>query len=129
MIKFDSSKFINQALKEIGDVLVDDAKENMNKISFGRTYVIGGRIHIASKAGESPNNLSGKLKDSIRYEIQKDVLEFGAGNERINYAKYLEKGTEHISQRPNYTKVILKNRKNIERKLEDAIIKSLKVVD
>lgn len=113
MIKFDFDKFSKSVLSEIGDILVEQSKDNMDEVSNGRVYVIGGKTHIASKAGDSPNNLSGELKKSIRYEVDANILEFGAGNETINYAKYLEKGTQRIKARPNYTKTILSKRLQI----------------
>lgn len=127
MIEFNKEGFLNDALGAVGDVLVDNAKSNMDKVSFGRVYVIGGRPHIASKAGETANNLSGALKDTIRYEVQGEVLEFGAGNERVDYAKYLEKGTSKMQERPNYTKTLLQNEEKINQHIEDALIKNLKV--
>ena len=90
MLKFDFDAFAKQTLSEIGDILVDEAKSNMDKISNGRVYIVGGKIHIASRAGDSPNNLSGNLKKTIRHEVENTTLEFGAGNETINYAKFLE---------------------------------------
>ena len=122
MFKFDFDKFSKSVLSEIGDVLVEQSKENMDEISNGRVYVIGGKTHIASKAGDSPNNLSGELKNTIRYDIQGNILEFGAGNETVNYAKYLEKGTQRIKVRPNYTKTIIQK----SPKISEIIAKALK---
>lgn len=122
MFKFDFDKFSKSVLSEIGDVLVEQSKENMDEISNGRVYVIGGKTHIASKAGDSPNNLSGELKNTIRYDISGNILEFGAGNETINYAKYLEKGTQRIKVRPNYTKTIIQK----SPKISEIIAKALK---
>ncbi|MDY0193657.1 MAG: HK97 gp10 family phage protein [Aliarcobacter butzleri] len=107
MLKFDFDAFAKQTLNEIGDILVDEAKSNMDKISNGRVYIVGGKTHIASRAGDSPNNLSGNLKKTIRHEVENTTLEFGAGNETINYAKFLEDGTQKMDARPNYTKTIL----------------------
>lgn len=122
MFKFDFDKFSKSVLSEIGDVLVEQSKENMDEISNGRVYVIGGKNHIASKAGDSPNNLSGELKNTIRYNIDGNILEFGAGNETVNYAKYLEKGTQRIKVRPNYTKTIIQK----SPKISEIIAKALK---
>lgn len=122
MFKFDFDKFSKSVLSEIGDVLVEQSKENMDEISNGRVYVIGGKTHIASRAGDSPNNLSGELKNTIRYDISGNILEFGAGNETVNYAKYLEKGTQRIKVRPNYTKTIIQK----SPKISEIIAKALK---
>lgn len=121
MIEFDFENFSKTVLKEIGDVLVEQAKENMNEVSNGRVYIIGGKTHIASKAGDSPNNLSGELNKTIRYEVDANTLEFGAGNKNINYAKYLEKGTQKMDARPNYTKTILEKKSSIDRVVMKAV--------
>ncbi len=121
MIEFDFENFSKTVLKEIGNVLVEQAKENMNEVSNGRVYIIGGKTHIASKAGDSPNNLSGELNKTIRYEVDANTLEFGAGNENINYAKYLEKGTQKMDARPNYTKTILEKKSSIDRVVMKAV--------
>jgi HK97 gp10 family phage protein len=126
MIEFDFKSFSKTVLSEIGDILVDEAKENMNEISNGRVYVIGGKIHIASKAGDSPNNLSGELNSTIRYEVDENILEFGAGNEKVNYAKYLEKGTKNMDARPNYTKTILENKASIDKVVLRAVKENIK---
>lgn len=122
MIKFDFDNFSKTVLNEIGEILVEQSKSNMDEISNGRVYIIGGKAHIASKAGDSPNNLSGELKNTIRFEIDKNILEFGAGNETVNYAKYLEKGTQRIKVRPNYTKTILQ--KSV--KINNIVMKAVK---
>ena len=90
MFRFDFDNFAKGALNEIGDVLVSKAKANMDKVSVGRVYVIGGKAHIASKAGESPNNLSGALNNTIRLEIDKTKLEYETGNEKEDYAKWIK---------------------------------------
>ena len=109
-IKFDFNKFSKVALGEIGDVLVEQAQANMDEVSNGRVYIVGGKAHIASKAGDTANNMSGKLKSTIRFEIQGTVLEFGAGDEITDYAKWLELSTKNMAVRPNYTKAILQSK-------------------
>lgn len=126
MIEFDFESFAKSVLSEVGDILVKQSKENMDEISNGRVYIIGGKIHIASKAGDSPNNLSGELKKSIRYEVDANILEFGAGNEKINYAKYLEKGTQKMDARPNYTKTILDKKSSIDRVVMKAVKENIR---
>ena len=123
---FDFDTFAKNALDEVGEILVDGAKENMDKVSVGRTYVINGRQHIASKRGDTANNLSGDLKESIRFETQGNILEFGAGDEKINYAKYLE--NPNVLNRPNYTKTILENQAKIDKKIQDELVKNIRFV-
>lgn len=115
MLKFNFDAFAKDVLNEIGEILTDEAKKNMDKVSNGRVYIIGGKAHIASRAGDSPNNQSGNLKETIRHEVDSNILEFGAGNETIDYAKYLEKGTQKMDARPNYTKTILDKKFAIDR--------------
>lgn len=117
-IVFDFDRFASKTLGEIGEILVDNSRKNMDKISHGRVYVVGGRVHIASKAGDTANNMTGALKKTIRFEIQGKVLEFGAGNSQVDYAKYLEMGTEKMAKRPNYTKTIVQNQDKINAKVK-----------
>lgn len=49
------------------------------------------RTHQASKRGESPANLTGALRASVRYNVSNaGQLIFGAGSEEVPYARYLE---------------------------------------
>jgi len=121
---FDFDEFAKASLGEIGEVLVDGARENMNEVSNGRTYIINGKAHVASKEGDSANNLSGALNDTIRYKIDGTVLEFGAGNEDINYAKYLE--NPNILNRPNYTKTIVENESKIDKIIEKEFLENIR---
>lgn len=125
-IDFDFNKLAKDALSEIGSILVEQAKDNMQEVSFGKSYVIGGRVHIASKAGDTANNQSGALSKTIRYEVKNKELEFGAGNAEIDYAKYLEEGTSKMKVRPNYTKSIIQNEKKINRKVQDLFMQGLR---
>ena len=117
-IVFDFDGFASKALGEIGEILVDNSKQSMDKVSHGRVYIVGGRVHIASKAGDTANNMTGALKKTIRFEIQGKVLEFGAGNSQVDYAKYLEMGTKKMEKRPNYTKTLLQNQNQIDAKVK-----------
>lgn len=126
MFRFDFDKFSNKALNTIGDVLVEQAQDNMEKVSVGRVYIVGGKRHIASKAGDTANNMSGALSKTIRFEISGKVLEFGAGNSKIKYAKYLELGTSKMDKRPNYTKSILQNKGKIDKIINVALSNSIR---
>ena len=126
MLKFDFDRFANKALNTIGDVLVEQAQDNMQEVSFGRTYIIGGKAHIASKAGDTANNQSGALSKTIRYEVKSKIMEFGAGNEEIDYAKFLEEGAGKMDSRPNYTKSIIQNERDINSKVEKLFIDGLR---
>ena len=122
-IGFDFDLLARGALEAIGDIAVKQAKDNMDTVSHGRVYVVGGRSHIASKEGDSPNNMSGDLNKTIRYEVRGHEMEFGAGDSRVDYAKYLE---GHLN-RPNITKSIVDNQDAIERIVGDLFVKSMRV--
>lgn len=122
-IKFDFNNLAQKALKEIGDILVKQGRANMDKTSFGRVYIIGGKPHIASKVGDSPNNLTFDLRNSIRYKIEGNIMEYGSGDSTINYAKYLE------PKRPNITKAITQNESKISAKVEKLFTDSLKAAN
>jgi HK97 gp10 family phage protein len=126
MFRFGYARFADKALNKIGDVLVEQAQGNMEKVSVGRVYIVGGKAHIASKAGDTANNMSGALSKTIRFEIQGKVLEFGAGDSAIKYAKYLEMGTSRMDKRPNYTKSILQNKSKIDKVVQDELMKAIR---
>ena len=105
-ITFYFHKMAKESLHLIGGEIVKQAKKNMDQKSVGRTYIIGGKTHIASKDGDTANNQTGKLKQSIRYELNGLKMKFGAGNSSIDYAGYLEEGTSKMGKRPNCDKSI-----------------------
>lgn len=87
----------------------------MEKPKHGRLYLIrqGKRLkrHRASAPGESPANLSGKLKRGIGFNVRGyDRLEFGV-RETVKYGKFLEKGTKKMAARPYLISAIKKNEK------------------
>lgn len=104
-IKFDFNIMSHRALSKVGYVLVKQARDNMQEISHGRVYKINGKNHIASKPGDTANNLSGDLTSTIRYDIRGRTLIFGAGDASVDYAKYLE----GKMNRPNIIKSIHQN--------------------
>ena len=123
-IQFDFDHLAQQALSEIGDALVKQGRANMDKVSHGRVYVVGGKPHIASRVGDSPNNLSGDLKATIRYETRGGVLEYGSGNGVVDYAKYLEGNMN----RPNITKSIMQSEGVIQAKISKLFVDSMRMV-
>jgi hypothetical protein len=124
MFKLDFDTFANKALSKIGDVLVDQAQDNMQKVSMGKAYIIGGKVHIASKRGDTANNMSGALSKTIRFEIQGKILEFGAGNKKINYAKFIE--NPNGLNRPNYTKSILQSKDEIDKIVQVELMNAMR---
>lgn len=122
-IEFDFDALAQKALSDMGGVLVGQGKANMDRLSHGRIYVIGGKVHIASKVGDSPNNMTGDLRGTIRYEVKGRTLEYGSGNGAVNYAKYLEK------DRPNITKAIVQSELDISARVSKLFIDSLRVIN
>ena len=57
------------------------------------------------------------LRGTIRYEKDGTDLIFGAGSSEVNYAKFLELGTEKMDPRPNYEKSIRQQQDNIDREV------------
>jgi len=122
MIKFDFDKLAKESLSFIGKVSTEQARDNMAEISYGRTYIIGGKKHIASKRGDAPNNLSGNLSNSMGFKVDGRTMEFGMGNSKVNYAKYLE----GYLFRPNIVKSVLSNKRKIEKELTTLLKKNLR---
>ena len=122
-IACDVDKLAEKTLRAIGDISVDAARRNMNVVSYGNRYVIKGKVHIASKKGDSPNNLTGNLYSSIRYKIEGRILEFGAGNEQIDYVKKLE--NPYQLDRPNIVKVFDQEKVAIQKHVNQFFINSV----
>lgn len=122
-IEFDFDALARDALTIIGDTLVKAAQGNMDKVSNGRTYIIKGKPHVASKIGDSPNNMSGELRGTIRYELQGKSMEYGSGDATVDYAKYLEAGKLN---RPNITKTIVQCEDVITREVERVLVNSVR---
>ena len=122
-IACDVDKLAEKTLRAIGDISVDAARRNMNVVSYGKRYVIKGKVHIASKKGDSPNNLTGNLYSSIRYKIEGRILEFGAGNEQIDYVKNLE--NPYQLDRPNIVKVFDQEKVAIQKHVNQFFINSV----
>lgn len=110
---------INKGWHNIGNTLVDFVKKDMRKPKHGKTYIIDGKRHTASAPDESPAILSGNLEKTVRYEIDGADLLFGAGDDRTDYAKFLELGTQKMEQRPFIRKAVEENFKEFEVEFED----------
>ena len=119
-VELDFDALAEDALNEVGKILKKDAKENMDKTSYGyRKYSHKvGRVRWVSRRGDSPNNETGDLNKTIDYKVSGRFMEFGAGNSRVNYAKYLEGNLN----RPNITKSVDSGKKKIEEELERKFI-------
>lgn len=128
-----------------GKELVKEARDRMNnKPKGGRTYKIyrgiGGkslkrpRLHKASKAGEAPAVISGKLRKSTDFKVKGDKnLIFGAGGGDVKYARILERGgttgrnrATKIEGRFYLRDTTRKLSNNVKRNLGREVIKQIK---
>lgn len=103
-------------LQEVGEILKKEGKDNMDRTSFGHkqySYKVK-RLRWVSKKGQSANNETGELVKTIRYKINGHTMEYGAGNARLDYAKYLEGSMK----RPNITKAVDTGKQKIEAALQ-----------
>ncbi len=85
----------------------------------GRVYRRGNRTHQASAPGEPPATDSGTLVSSIAF---KQVNPLTAEVEsRLDYASYLEFGTQRMGARPAWVPAIEKAQPDFARRVADAI--------
>lgn len=89
---------VDRWLRGVASEMVSDIKLRFNSGPPGRRYKRGGKYHVASSPGESPNSDTGALKASIRHTP--------AGNLKYHisasgiYGPYLEYGTARMAARP-----------------------------
>jgi len=88
----------------------------------GRIYVIRGKRHQASAAGEPPAKLSGRLAASVGFDVRSQRLTVG---ESAPYAGYLEKGTSKMEARPHLLITFNNNANAVERIIAREIHKEL----
>lgn len=78
-IKRSINASLRRGVSETAAEIADDIRESLQEHpGGGRTYRIyryglGGKVHTASNAGETPVNLTGALRDSIGWELKKDI--------------------------------------------------------
>jgi hypothetical protein len=107
-------KAVSDSMHEIGDRLVTKSKEYIDSDDKnGRVYRVKIRRsivnHQSSAPGESPANMTGKLKKSVRYTYSGSRnLYFKAGNSKVRYARALELGDplRKLAKRPYMIKAI-----------------------
>ena len=119
---------IGKDLKKTADTLIKDKTKKT-----GRVYIVrlNGRLHRhqASAPGESPANLTGKLRKSLGYVVSgSNRIDFGAGgrDSKVNYAKDLEQGTRKILKRPYLISSITANERNFEKHIISRLEKEFK---
>lgn len=101
-------------------------KRIKEKPKTGRHYRIKGRRrrHRASAPGEDPANLTGKLRNSVGFQIRDTDMEFGY-RDSVNYGKFLESGTSKMKPRPALTNQVNASAKNARGHFEREIKKAL----
>jgi hypothetical protein len=100
-------------------------RKNIAAPKHGRVYKYKGRIHIASRPGETPAKLTGKYKRNIKTIVKGDQeLEFGIDS-TIYYPKWLEQKdgpiNSNLEPRPGLKIAIKENDKIIEVDLTQSI--------
>lgn len=82
-----------------------EAKSSMAETKSGEEYERkGGKVHVASAPGESPANDSSNYTGTIQ-PIFESTLEAKIGTP-VEYANYLEEGTENMEERPLWEKTV-----------------------
>ena len=119
---------IRQGFFKVGSLLKTTAREQMmEKPKHGRLYRIKRgsqtRNHIASAPYESPANVSGALRKSIGFEPSGMILVFGAGgrDSGVDYAAYLEDGTDKMLPRPLLRNAVHKQQGAIMPMMQEAV--------
>ena len=106
-----------------------DAKESVRQKGTGRIYKRGGVMHQASSAGNPPATDTGRLLNSITtvQKTQEGVIEVkaGGGKSQVKYAAMLEFGTSKMAERPFMRPALLKNKKNVQDKVNNRVKKAL----
>lgn len=116
----DFNNLMQDIFTQVGDILVEQSKDNMDDYSHGRVVISHGRLHTVSVRGQSANNDTGDLVATIRYETPSATrLVFGAGNSDVDYAGYLE--DRNKLNRPNYRKTV----EQLEQEIDDIVSSSV----
>lgn len=100
-IKAGTTKEVEQVLDDAARKMYTTAVLQMGKVSQGRVYIINGKPHTASLPGDYPNVLTGALRNSLFWDLQRGKLtaRFGVKG-GLEYARYLEYGTSKMAPRP-----------------------------
>ena len=110
-----------------GRGLVSQTSKNiLAKPKHGRTYIRRDRSgrkrkHVASKAGESIANRTGKTRRSLSFRVNPRQLEFGYGvdkNDAPDYAEWPEFGSKKIQPRGTLMIGIKGQRRNMMNNFE-----------
>ncbi len=126
-IKFNFNSFKRQVSIRSGILLKTQAIRNINRKSKGRIYIRKNRKHVASRPYHSPNSMTGQLRKSIGFYYTNKALIFGGGNQKVNYAKFLELGTRQIEPRPLFHLSFFQVRLLIDKLINKTLSKSISI--
>lgn len=84
-------------LKEFGNEVVRDLRKEMRQSKSGRTYIINGRVHVASAPGEAPAVLTSGTSRSLRVRSKGTgaEIEIQSGGA----SRWLQEGTKKMRPR------------------------------
>lgn len=111
-----------------GKLVESDAKKSIQAKSGGESVVRyrnggGAYNHTVSKPNNAPNTDTGRLVASINTEIASDGVYVGTS---LEYGKFLEFGTKHMTERPWLMPALAKNEQTIIDLQISAINKSIR---
>ena len=115
-LKRHHARHINEALQQYGAMIVSELKRVISTgTRSGRVYYYRGEAHTASAPGEPPANISGKLMNSFEYKRTPSRLAIFS---ELNYAPYLELGTEIMKIRPYFVVTNIQHSPELHTKLQ-----------
>lgn len=126
-IKAGTQKRVEQVLDDAARQMYNTAVQEIGKVSPGRQYIINGKPHTASRPGDYPNVLSGTLRNSLFWDLQKGKLTARFGVKGfIDYARALEFGypARNLEPRPFIQPSYNKHYKEVPKEI-DRIIKEV----
>lgn len=110
------SRFVRKSAAHIEG----EAKSSMAEPKSGSEYKRkAGKVHVASAPGESPANDSSNLTGTIQ-PIFESTLEAKIGTP-VEYAAYLEEGTENMEERPLWETTVEESLPTLETLLANEI--------
>lgn len=121
---FDFDSMIRRAFPKAGEIIKAKIKSNLATVSHGHTEVYKGRTRWVSRRGDAPNNRSFDLTQSVRYKLEGTQLVVGEGDDRINYARFLESSRD--LNRQNIKPSIVATKEKIDSVIEDALKDALR---
>lgn len=109
----NSKTGMRHGLYQYGNVLRREVREQIkSKDKSGRVYIIQRRDrrfrHRSSAPGETPANITGKLRNSVDFNVSGSTeMKFGY-DDSVDYGRHLELGSSKIKPRPGLLNAIKK---------------------